>query len=73
MMLLDREKRGSWMDKIARVYTTRKQQDGVVMDDGEIMDREIEHLLTLSVCYQIAIGFIPLPFITPMNPVSTFA
>lgn len=39
---------------------------------GKIMDREMEHLLTLSVCYQIAIGFIPLPFITPMDPVSTF-
>lgn len=25
MMLLDRETRGSWMDKIVRVYKTRKQ------------------------------------------------
>lgn len=32
-------------------------------------DREIEHLVTMSLFYQIAIGFIPLSFIHPIDPV----
>ena len=54
-LLLD-DMKGSWMDKVTRALMTRKQ--------------EIEHLLTLSLCYQCAIGFIPLPFITPIHPVT---
>lgn len=32
-------------------------------------DSEIEHLVTMSLFYQIAIGFIPLSFIHPIDPV----
>ena len=29
---------------------------------------EIEHLLTMSLFYQVLIGFLPLPMVTPLVP-----
>ena len=29
---------------------------------------EIEHLLTMSLFYQVLIGFLPLPMVTPLAP-----
>ena len=46
----------SLMDKITRVFVSKK--------------REIEHLMTLSLFYQVAIGFIPLSFIVPLDRVA---
>ncbi|KAM7456379.1 hypothetical protein BLSTO_02867 [Blastocystis sp. subtype 1] len=52
-VLLDKS-RGSTMDKISRVFALKK--------------REIEHLLTMSLFYQVLIGFLPLPMVTPLVP-----
>lgn len=36
---------------------------------GVVHFRELEHLLTLSLVYQVLIGFIPLPFFSPIDRV----
>ena len=53
------------MDKVTRVIVAKKKCVWLSF----LSCREMEHLLTMSLCYQAAIGFLPLPFITPLDPV----
>ena len=39
------------------------------MTTSLLTNREMEHLLTMSIVYQIAIGFIAIPFVSPIDPV----
>ncbi|KAK8803877.1 hypothetical protein WA588_005767 [Blastocystis sp. NMH] len=55
-LFLDATPSDAWMDKVTRVIVAKK--------------KEMEHLLTMSLCYQAAIGFLPLPFITPLDPLT---
>lgn len=56
------------MDKVTRVIMAKKRCVWLSF----LSCREMEHLLTMSLCYQAAIGFLPLPFITPLDPVRLF-
>lgn len=64
-ILLDTNYQRSLMDKLTDALVSRKAYSyRVVMNDSEI-----EHLVTMSLFYQISIGFIPLSFIHPIDPV----
>ena len=64
-LLLDTTPSDSWMDKVTRVVMAKKRCVLVPF----LNNREMEHLLTMSLCYQAAIGFLPLPFLSPLDPV----
>ena len=64
-LLLDATPSDSWMDKVTRVVMAKKRCVLVPF----LNNREMEHLLTMSLCYQAAIGFLPLPFLSPLDPV----
>ena len=65
-LFLDATPSDSWMDKVTRVIMAKKRCVLISL----LNCREMEHLLTMSLCYQAAIGFLPLPFVTPLDPVS---
>lgn len=65
-ILLDSHFQGSLMSKLTRVLYSRKRYAMTLF----LICSELEHLLTMSLFYQIAIGFIPLSFIQPIDPVS---
>lgn len=52
------------MDKINRTFAVKKRY--VIFND--VTCSEIEHLLTMSLFYQVLIGFLPLPLMIPMIP-----
>lgn len=62
-VLLDKSG-GSTMDKINRTFAVKKRY--VIFND--VTCSEIEHLLTMSLFYQVLIGFLPLPLMIPMIP-----
>ena len=64
-LFLDATPSISWMDKVTCVIMAKKRCVWLSF----LSCREMEHLLTMSLCYQAAIGFLPLPFITPLDPV----
>ena len=64
-LFLDATPSDAWMDKVTRVIVAKKKCVWLSF----LSCREMEHLLTMSLCYQAAIGFLPLPFITPLDPV----
>lgn len=64
-LFLDETPSDSWMDKMTRVIMVKKRCVLIPF----LNNREMEHLLTMSLCYQVAIGFFPLPFLSPLDPV----
>lgn len=64
-LFLDATPSDAWMDKVTRVIVAKKKCVWLSF----LSCREMEHLLTMSLCYQAAIGFLPLPFTTPLDPV----
>ena len=64
-LFLDETPSNSWMDRVTRVIMAKKRCVLIPF----LNNREMEHLLTMSLCYQAAIGFLPLPFLSPLDPV----
>lgn len=61
-LLLD-DSSSVWMDKVTRVLVKYKRW----RSQSDAICRELEHLMTLSLLYQVLIGFLPLSFVSPID------